>query len=87
MDLISNDVQRIEQAPLKMANVFFKLPLQLVITSFLVLYIMGWRPLVGVLLVLLLIPCAVIISYVCAHLRKKTAEATDQRISQMNKMI
>ena len=41
----------------------------------------------GVLFLVLLIPCVVIISAVCAELREKTAEVTDRRMSLMDELV
>ena len=41
----------------------------------------------GVVFYLLLIPCVMIISAVCARLREKTAEVTDRRISLLNELV
>ena len=86
-DLISNDVQRIEQAPLPFTGLLFKTPLELIAVVCLLLYLIGWQPLMGVLFILMLIPVCMIISYFCAELRKKTAKVTDRRISQMSEVV
>ena len=41
----------------------------------------------GVLFLMALIPCIMIISSVCAQLRRKTAEVTDRRLSLMNELV
>lgn len=41
----------------------------------------------GVVFFVLLIPCVTIISAVCAHLREKTAEVSDRRISLLNELV
>ena len=86
-DLISNDVQRIEQAPVPFTSLLFKTPLELIAVVCLLLYLIGWQPLMGVLFILMLIPVCMIISYFCAKLRKKTAKVTDRRISQMSEVV
>ena len=86
-DLISNDVQRIEQAPVPFTSLLFKTPLELIAVVCLLLYLIGWQPLMGVLFILMLIPVCMIISYFCAELRKKTAKVTDRRISQMSEVV
>ena len=85
--MISNDVQRIEQAPVPFTSLLFKTPLELIAVVCLLLYLIGWQPLMGVLFILMLIPVCMIISYFCAKLRKRTAKVTDRRISQMSEVV
>ena len=85
--MISNDVQRIEQAPVPFTSLLFKTPLELIAVVCLLLYLIGWQPLMGVLFILMLIPVCMIISYFCAELRKNTAKVTDRRISQMSEVV
>ncbi|XP_078363095.1 ATP-binding cassette sub-family C member 4-like [Oculina patagonica] len=86
IDLISNDVQRIEQAPRWILISLFAVFEVVAAVHFLV-YFIGWQPLMGVLFLMLLIPCVAIISAVCAELREKTAEVTDRRISLMDELV
>ena len=86
IQLISNDVQRLEQAPLRALTLFLAV-FDLSAAVSLLLYFIGWQPLMGVLFLISLIPCVMIISYACAILREETAQVTDRRISRMNELV
>lgn len=84
--LISNDVQRIELAPRWIFTAFMSI-LELAAVVCLLLYLIGWQPVTGILFLLLLLPCFVVISALCAQLRRDTAVVTDRRISLMNELV
>ena len=86
MDLISNDVQRIEMAPRSICVCFFSL-LDIVVVFALVLCFIGWRGLMGILFLIALFPCVVIISSACARLRWEIAMVSDKRISLINELV
>ena len=52
-------------------SLLFKTPLELITVVCLLLYLIGWQPLMGVLFILMLIPVGMIISYFCAWLGRK----------------
>ena len=84
--LISNDAQRVEQAPkwiFPSLCALFEVPTIVC----LLLFLIGWQPLVGVAFLILQVPCIIKISSVCARLRLKTAKVTDQRLSAVNEMV
>ena len=86
IDLVSNDVQRMELAPMFIYHTvitFFEIP----VVTCLVLYLIGWQALMGVLLLSLLIPYLAQLSSFNAELRERTAVVSDQRISFMNEAV
>ena len=87
IDLISNDVQRIETAPLRIVIGFFLAVPEFVAVVCLLWYFIGWQTLMGVLFLVALIPCMMMISSICARLRDESAEVTDRRISLMNELV
>ena len=86
IDLVSNDVQRMEEAPQWIAHVVPLLSDVMVATS-LVVYLIGWQALMGVLFLLFLIPYLVLLSSASAQLRLRTADVSDQRISIINEAV
>ena len=86
IDLISNDVQRIELTSRWIfASFFFALEFTVVIV--LLLHLIGWPALMGVLFLVAMILCVLIISYICAGLRVETAEVSDRRLLFMNELV
>ena len=86
IDLISNDVQRIELTSRWIfASFFFALEFTVVIV--LLLHLIGWPALMGVLFLVAMILCVLIISYICAGLRVETAEVSDRRLLLMNELV
>ena len=86
IDLISNDVQRIELAPRWICTALLAV-FEFVTVVLFLLYFIGWPTITGILFPLAVIPCIMIISHVCAQLRLETAEVTDRRISLMNELV
>ena len=84
--LISNDVQRVEQAPIWIFTALMSV-LELAAVVALLLYLFGWQSVMGILFLLVLLPCFVVISALCAQLRQETAEVTDRRITLMNELV
>jgi len=86
IDLVSNDVQRMEEAPLYIAHV---VPLisDVTVSTCLVVYLIGWQALMGVLFLLFLIPYLVLLSSASAQLRLRTADLSDKRISSINEAV
>ena len=86
IDLISNDVQRMELAPRWICTALLPV-FEFVTVVILLLYFIGWQAIIGILFLLTVIPCIMVISGVCAQLRQETAEVTDRRISLMNELV
>ena len=87
IDLISNDVQRLEEDTVKwIPYAVFSIPILMVVTVLLV-YFIGWQALMGVLFLCLLVPYFAGLSYASASLRVRTAAVSDRRISLMNQVV
>lgn len=87
IDLISNDVQRIEG---QAAKFFFTgiFPIfELVMAAVLLVYFIGWQAIFGILSLCFLVPYFAGLSYIGAVLRLRTAGVSDRRISLMNEVI
>ncbi|XP_022796748.1 multidrug resistance-associated protein 4-like [Stylophora pistillata] len=86
VDLISNDVQRMETAP---AKFFIMIPaaLQIVVATFLLAYLIGWQALMGELFLCLLVPYYIEMSSVYGTLRLHSAAEADRRISLTNQVV
>ena len=86
IDLISNDVQRVELVPkwfFLASAVAFEVP---VVVS-LMLFLIGWQALMGMLFLLVTLPFVLILSHFSAELRHQTAEVSDRRISLMDELV
>ena len=86
IDLLSNDLQRIELAPrwfFDMILVIFFTPVVL----YLFLNLFHWEALVGILFLLSLVPYFFFVSFVVGKLRRQTAEVSDKRIALMNELV
>ena len=86
IDLVSNDVQRMEEAPLWIAHVV-PLTSDIAIATCLVVYLIGWQALMGVLFLIFLIPYLILLSSTSAQLRLRAAKVSDQRISTINEAV
>ena len=87
IDLVSNDVQRLEADTVKL---FLNIPfciLQLVMVSSLLLHFIGWQSTMGITLLCILLPCFGGLSYAGAALRLRTAAVSDLRISLISQVI
>ena len=87
IDLVSNDVQRLEADTVKL---FLNIPfciLQLVMVSSLLLHFIGWQSTIGITLLCILLPCFGGLSYAGADLRFRTAAVSDHRISLISQVI
>ena len=87
IDLISNDVQRMEEETIMH---LFLMPfgfLFVVVTTVLLVYFIGWQALMGFTFLSLLVPFFGRLSYVGAVLRLRTAALSDWRISLMNQIV
>ena len=88
IDLVSNDVQRLEDHTVlwgisALLDFFLLVPIIVV----LLVYFIGWQALMGVTCLFLLVPYFIALSYVFAVLRLKTAASSDKRISLLNQVI
>ena len=88
IDLVSNDVQRLEDHTVlwsisALLDFFLLVPIIVV----LLVYFIGWQALMGVTCLFLLVPYFIGLSYVFAVLRLKTAASSDKRISLLNQVI
>ena len=86
IDLVSNDVQRMETVPRLIVNSFFFI-FEFTAILALVCYSIGWEAIMGILFLIALVPCIMIISSVCAGLRPQIAKLSDRRISLMNELV
>ncbi|XP_078362204.1 ATP-binding cassette sub-family C member 4-like [Oculina patagonica] len=86
IDLISNDLKRIEQAPIDLLYCMTSLA-EIPIAASLMVYLIGWQSILGVLLILATMPYILTISSLCAKIRGQVAEVSDQRISLMDELV
>ena len=87
IDLISNDVQRMEEDTVMWVGLLFPSCFVLVVIAVLLVYLIGWQSLMGVVFLCLLVPYFAGLSYISAALRVRTATVSDQRISLMNQVV
>lgn len=87
IDLVSNDVQRMEEEAVKWLFLSAFSFLNVVVISILLPYLIGWQALMGAILLCLLVPYFAVLSYAGAALRVRTAAVSDQRLSLMNQVI
>ena len=86
MSLISNDVQRMEQAPKALIHLW-SAPLDLIVSACLLWYFVGWQALVGFAFLLALVLLSALLAHIGGKLRKKTAAVTDRRILLMKEVV
>ncbi|CAH3108628.1 unnamed protein product, partial [Pocillopora meandrina] len=87
LDLISNDVKRMEEETVKFfVAAVFAVPAY-VGAIFLIYNLIGWQAVMGVFLLCFLMPYFAVLSYANAKLRLRTATVSDQRISLMNQVV
>ena len=87
IDLISNDVQRIEDDTITWMSYSIFSFFFLVVLAVLLVYSIGWQSLMGVSYLCFLVPYFAGFSYISAALRLRTAVASDRRISMMNQVV
>ena len=86
IDLVSNDVQRMEQA----ARQFFRLVVAIFdvcVAVPLLWYFIDWQALMGIIFLFLLIPFGGFLSYLSGKLRLQTAVISDRRINLMTEIV
>ena len=86
VDIVSNDVQRMEQAPKACFGIWLGFQ-DLVITTCLLWHFIGWQALLGLAFLLFLVPFNGFLSHISGKLRKKTAAVTDRRLLLMNEVV
>ena len=87
IDLISNDVQRMEEDVLVLFFLFIPSCFVLLAIALLLVYLIDWQSLMGVFFLCFLVPYFAGFSYVSAALRLRTAAVSDRRISLMNQVV
>ena len=86
IDLLSNDIQRLELAPRWFFELLF-LIYGVPIVFYLFLNLFHWTALAGVLFLMLLVPYLILVSFLAGKLRRQTAVVSDQRIAGMNELV
>lgn len=87
IDLLSNDVQRLEDEVVKLIFSGTFTSLELVTITVVLLYLIGWQAVMSVLFLCCLVPYFVALSAASAKLRLRTAAESDRRISLMNQVV
>ncbi|XP_078370332.1 ATP-binding cassette sub-family C member 4-like [Oculina patagonica] len=87
IDLVSNDVQRLDEQTFRFFFGAAFSPFVLVTAMAMLLVFVGWQAVVGVIFFCFLVPYFVGLSYVGGKLRKRTAAESDRRISLMNEVV
>ena len=86
IDLVSNDVERLEEFSKRVFCLVVDMIETVAVTS-LMYFLFGWQALVGIAFLVLLVTSSVAISVRIASLRLQTATVSDQRISLMNEIV
>ena len=86
IDLISNDIQRMELAP-RWVIASSMLLIEIPVVIFSLLYWIGWQSLMGAFFLILTVPYIIRLSVYCAKFRQQTARVTDKRISLMDELV
>ena len=87
IDLVSNDVQRIEGDTF---NLFFlgdRSIIELLIVTFFLVYLIGWQAVMGIVLLCIFMPYFAGFSYAGARVRLLTAAVCDHRITLINQVV
>ena len=86
IDLVSNDVLRMEEVPIWFCPMMTSLPTTVIATC-LLLCLIGWQALMGVIFLCFLEPYYALMSSFGTVLRLRTAAESDQRISLMTEVV
>lgn len=86
IDLISNDLHRIEQFPLELFKCLTSL-VDVPVTLCLMVYMIGWQALMGVLVLLATIPHTFIMASLCGKFRTQIAKVSEQRVLLMDELV
>ncbi|XP_078361825.1 ATP-binding cassette sub-family C member 4-like [Oculina patagonica] len=87
IDLVSNDVQRLDETTVMCFVTAAFTPFVLVVIMALLLVFVGWQAVMGVTFFVFVVPYFVVLSYLGGKLRKRTAAESDRRISLMNEVV
>ena len=86
INLIASDLQRFEHC-WKCIVLLFGALIETNGVSFLMAYLVGWKPLLGVAFMILLSLYYAAMAKVCATLRSRISKVADQRVNIMNSII
>ena len=87
IDLVSNDVQRLEGGAIKLFFSGSFTFIEIMVVSMSLTSLFGWPSVMGVIVFGVLLPFYIVLSFVGARLRTRTAAVTDQRLSLMNQVV
>ena len=87
IDLVSNDVQRLDELTMRGFFAGALAPFLLVAVTALLLVFVGWQAVMAVIFFCCLVPYFYGLSHAGAVLRKRTAAESDRRISLMNEAV
>ena len=86
MDLISNDVERMERAPKAFLRTLVTI-VHIVLSILLLWRYIGWQALTGVAIYVACVPLSVGLAYISGKLRETTAGFTDRRLLLMKEIL
>ena len=86
IDLISNDIQRIELLPMWFFDIVIS-TYYIPIVFYLFLTLFHWEAITGGLFLLSLVAFFLFASYLVGKLRRQTAQISDKRIAVMNELV
>ena len=87
IDLVSNDVQRIEGDTFQLFFLGIRSIVELLTVTFFLVYLIGWQTVMGIILLCMCLPYVAGLSYAGAVLRLRTAAVTDHRITLINQAV
>ena len=87
IDLVSNDVQRIEGDTFQLFFLGIRSIVELLTVTFFLVYLIGWQAVMGIILLCMCLPYVAGLSYAGAALRLRTAAVTDHRITLINQVV
>ena len=87
IDLVSNDVQRLEEEAVTLSLWGMHAFLDVVVGTSVLVNFIGWQSLMGVIFLCFLPPYFAGLSHAGATLRLRTAAVSDRRISLMNQVV
>ena len=87
IDLVSNDVQRIEGDTFQLFFLGIRSIVELLTVTFFLVYLIGWQAVMGIVLLCMCLPYVAGLSYAGAVLRLRTAAVTDHRITLINQVV
>ena len=87
IDLVSNDVQRIEGDTFQLFFLGIRSIVELLTVTFFLVYLIGWQAVMGIILLCMCLPYVAGLSYAGAVLRLRTAAVTDHRITLINQVV